>query len=314
MKSDGIPNPTLRAASPASTRHVSVCICTYKRLSLLQRLLEALEQQRCVSDVTFGVIIADNDSARSAENLVAAFAAKSKLQTVYCCEPEQNIALVRNRAIAHAHGEFIAFLDDDEFPTDDWLMNLVRTCDRYSAAGVLGPVRPHFETPPPAWIVQGRFCERPEYPTGTRLEWAKCRTGNVLFRRSILPGSSAPFRPEFGTGGEDVDFFHRMTEAGCIFVWCNEAPAYETVPPSRWTRRFMLQRALLRGKNSLKLSGGRATLLVKSLVAAPLYLLFLPLTLLMGQHRFMKYFIKFCDHLGRLLACFRINPMSSRPM
>ena len=299
---------------PTATRHVAVCICTYKRLPLLRRLLEALERQRCDASITFGIVVADNDAKRSAENLVTEFGVRSKIGTTYCCESIQNIALVRNRAIANATGDLIAFLDDDEFPNDDWLMNLVSTLDHFSASGVLGPVRPHFENTPPSWIVKGGFCERPEYPTGTKLDWAKCRTGNVLFRRAILSAGTPPFRIEFGTGGEDVDFFQRMADAGCVFVWCNEAPAYETVPPSRWTRRFMLQRALLRGKNSFERPDGRAALLLKSLVATPLYLLFLPITLLMGQHRFMKYSIKLCDHLGRLLAWARINPMTSRPM
>jgi hypothetical protein len=47
-------------------------------------------------------------------------------------------------------------------------------------------------------------------------------------------------------------------------------------------------------------------------MAAPVYLVLLPPMLLLGQHRFMKYCIKFCDHLGRLLAFAGINPVSER--
>jgi hypothetical protein len=32
----------------------------------------------------------------------------------------------------------------------------------------------------------------------------------------------------------------------------------------------------------------------------------------MGQHVFMKYCIRFCDHAGRLLALFRLNPVHQR--
>jgi hypothetical protein len=31
-------------------------------------------------------------------------------------EPRQGIARARNLAVAHAHGDFLAFLDDDELP------------------------------------------------------------------------------------------------------------------------------------------------------------------------------------------------------
>jgi hypothetical protein len=179
---------------------------------------------------------------------------------------------------------------------------------------VLGPVRPHFDNPPPAWIVRGRFCERPEHPTGTVMDWNDCRTGNLLFRRSIIPAGEAPFREEFGTGGEDKDFFMRMTQRGHVFVWCNEGVAFETVPPNRQTRRYMLGRALLRGRNSLKLTRGRVVLLLKSFIAVPLYALALPITLIFGQHQFMRYCIRFCDHFGRLLTLLGLNPMRERQM
>jgi hypothetical protein len=53
-------------------------------------------------------------------------------------------------------------------------------------------------------------------------------------------------------------------------------------------------------------------MLATSAVAAPVYALVLLPTLIMGQHWFMKYCIKFCDHLGRLLAFARINPVNER--
>lgn len=303
------------SANPAPTLpHLSVCICTYKRPVLLRRLLEELEKQETGGDFTYSVVVADNDAKRSAEALVAEFSQRTPGRVIYCCEPQQNIALVRNRAIENASGDFIVFIDDDEFPVTSWLAELWRTCERFGVAGVLGPVRPHFDAPPPAWLIKGRFCERPEFPTGTPLAWSQCRTGNVLFRRSILPVGTPPFRAQFGTGGEDVDFFQRMSTAGAKFIWCNEAVAYETVPPSRWTRRYALQRALLRGKNSLKISEGRLVLLAKSIIAVPLYAIVLPFSLLAGHHRFMKLLIRCCDHVGRLLAAVGLHPMDARPM
>src|SRR5215472_13374511 len=147
---------------------------------------------------------------------------------------------------------------------------------------------------------------------GSRNAVEECRSGNVLFRRSILDGESAPFREEFGNGGEDKDFFLRMTQKGHVFRWCNEGVTYETVPRDRWTRRYMLKRALLRGKNILKHRTGRARVLANSVVAVPVYCLVLLPTLVVGQHCFMKYCIKLGDHVGRLLAFVRINPVSER--
>jgi succinoglycan biosynthesis protein ExoM len=295
-------------------RHISVCICTFARQLWLQRLLDTLERQQTASNCTFSIVVADNDACRSAEEIVTNFAVRTAVATKYCHEPTRNIALARNKALENADGEFVAFIDDDEFPADDWLKTLVQACDKHGAAGVLGPVRPHFEEKPPSWLIRGRFCERPEHPTGTVMKWNASRTGNLLFCRSILNGIPEPFDPAFGTGGEDQDFFMRMNERGCAFIWCNEAVVYETVPPARWTRTYMLKRALLRGHNVLKHRGARAELLIRSVVAAPLYSVLVPLTLPFGQHVFMKYSIKLCDHLGRLLALLRLNPVHERQM
>jgi glycosyltransferase involved in cell wall biosynthesis len=243
--------------------------------------------------------------------VVVGFATRS-VPVVYSQEPRKNIALARNEALRHAHGDFVAFIDDDEFPEPDWLEKMLAACLAYDAAGVLGPVRPHFDAPPPAWIVKGGFCERPEHRTGRIMAWEESRTGNLLFRRTILAGEAQPFLEEFGTGGEDKDFFMRMTRRGHVFRWCNEGITYETVPPLRWTRRYMLRRALLRGRNILKHPGGHGPLLARSVVALPAYTLVLPFALLLGQHVFMKYCIRFCDHAGRLLAAMRMNPVRAR--
>jgi glycosyltransferase involved in cell wall biosynthesis len=294
--------------------HITVCICTYQRPALLSKLLRALELQQTRDQFTYSAVVCDNDGARAAQVLVEIFAVTSSLAVVYCVEPRRNIALARNRAIEHACGEFIAFIDDDEFPVPDWLHHLFATCRKTGAAGVLGPVRPHFETAPPQWVIDGKFCERPEHPTGTVVPWPESRTGNVLFNREILRGAREAFHAKFGNGGEDVDFFRRMALQGEVFVWCNEAVAHEAVPPSRWTRRFMLKRALLRGRNHLKVGHATVKDLLKSFVAVPIYSLVLLAAPAFGPHVTMKYGIKFCDHLGRVLALIGINPVHERPV
>lgn len=294
------------------TPHIVVCVCTFRRAGLLKRLIAELEKQQTESRFTFSVVITDNDSEQSALPVVREIQSQSPLKIDYCVEKEANIALARNKAVEHAAGDFIAFIDDDEFPSDQWLLRLFQTCEEYKAAGVLGPVRPHFEQTPPQWIVRGGFCERPEYLTGTVVNWNQARTGNVLLRKSIFGKDPQPFDPKFRNGGEDVDFFLRMNREGHVFRWCNEAPAYEYVPANRLTRSYMLKRAMLRGKNGLKLPKGRLASIFKSLVAVPVYTAALLPTLVAGQHWFMKYCIRLCDHLGKLLAVVGINPVKER--
>jgi len=289
-------------------QHISVCVCTYKRPEFLRRLLKALREQQTGGLFTYSIVVADNDQSHSGEAAVEKFRRSSSVAIRYCAEPRQNIALARNKAIENAEGDFVAFIDDDEFPAGNWLLNLFRTCEQYQVDGVLGPVRRHFDQTPPKWIVKGDFYERPIHPTGLPVEWTAGRTGNVLLRRSVFTPGQAPFRPEF-RHGEDQDFFRRMIDNGCRFIWCSDAIAYEVVPPVRWKRKFMLKKALLRGATAALHPTLGAYDILKSIVAVPAYTLALPFAAILGQHRFMTLLVKLCDHLGKLLALVGINPI-----
>ena len=298
---------------PASQQHhVSICICTFKRPALLERLLENLQKQRTDGLFTYSAVVADNDPGQSAQQLVAELASTSAVPLKYCSESQPNIALARNKAVQYAEGDFIAFIDDDEFPTEDWLWNLFKTCTALGVDGVLGPVKPSFESEPPKWVKRGKFFDRPTFETGYKLNWDEARTGNVLFKREILNSVDIPFRSEFATAGEDVDFFRRMIEKGHTFIWCNEAVAYEVVPASRCTRSYLLKRALLRGSNFNKHPTDRFKNATKSIIAVPCYTVALPFLALFGQHLFMKYLIKLLDHGSRLLAYFGLSAMTRR--
>jgi glycosyltransferase involved in cell wall biosynthesis len=292
------------------TKHITVCACTYKRPELLRRLLRELAGQDTGGLFTYSVVIVDNDASRSAEAVVSAFAATSSMPLTYDVEPEQSICLARNRAIAHAHGEFVAFIDDDEFPDKRWLLMLYQSANRDGVAGVLGPVRSHFDEKPPSWVIGCKFFDRPGHPTGFIIHWSEGRTGNVLVKTSLFTPEELPFDPQFHRGG-DTDFFRRMAEKGHVFTWCDEAVVYEVVPPTRWTRAFMLKRALLRGSITLKNPGFNSRSVLKSLVATVAYSIALPFALLLGHHRFMNLLVRLCDHLGKVLANVGIDPVRS---
>jgi glycosyltransferase involved in cell wall biosynthesis len=271
-------------------------VCTYKRPELLAQLLVSLKDQDADTEFTYDVVVVDNDHLASAEKTVQDFTSRASIGVTYCVEPEQNIALARNKAVRNSRGEYVAFIDDDEIPSRSWLSKLHATLNRLHVDGVLGPVLPSYDVTAPKWVVKGKFYERPSHETGAVLHWTNTRTGNVLLRRTIFSDKENMFRPEFGRGGEDRDFFRRMIAKGMQFVWCAEAPVSEAVTAQRCTRSFMLRRALLRGQ--LPRFSGIDVL--KSLIAIPLYTVSLPFLLIGAHHVFMKYLIKDCDHVGRI--------------
>ena len=296
--------------------HISICICTYKRPALLKRLLAALTTQETEDLFEYSAVIVDNDRNESARQVAESAMAEFRMAVKYCVEPEQNIALARNRAVTEAAGDFLALIDDDEFPDKYWLLSLYKSLHEHKADSALGPVRPHFETEPPRWIVVGKFCERQAFQTGTIIRNAKhTRTGNVLFIRNIFAEKERWFDPLFGrTGGEDVDFFKRKMLQGKIFVWCNEAFVNESVPLERLTRAYFLRRAILRGvANSEKISILSFNTL-KSIMAIFLYTAMLPLLLLLVWRHdlFMRFLIRNCDHIGKVLALCGLKVVNQR--
>jgi succinoglycan biosynthesis protein ExoM len=278
---------------------------------MLSFLLYKLQQQVTNDLFTYSVVVVDNDYNKSAKAVVESFKENSNIIVSYHLEPKQNIALARNKAVENVNSNYVAFIDDDEFPGIDWLLQLYNACNKYDVDGVLGPVKPHFEFDPPKWAIKGKFFERSFHETGYVLHWTNTRTGNV-FLKNIFNNKGNKFKLEFGSGGEDQDFFRRMIEDGYKFIWCNEAPVYERIPPERLEKVFLIKRALLRGKQSTIYQSFGGYEVIKSIVAIPVYIFLLPFTILAGEHVFIKYLIKCFDHIGKILALCRYNAIKDK--
>src|SRR3972149_3189105 len=165
----------------AEKSHICVCICTYKRPHMLVNLLSKLQDQKTDELFTYSIVVVDNDYTQSAMETVHSFKGKSPLSIKYFVEPEQNIALARNKALENATGDFISFIDDDEYPSNTWLLNLYTAFNTYKPnGGGLGPVIPHYPEGTPKWLIKSKICDRPNHPSGTILDWNMTRTGNVL--------------------------------------------------------------------------------------------------------------------------------------
>lgn len=297
--------------------HIGVCVCTYKRPRLLAQLLEKLERQKAGGYFCFSIHIVDNDSMKSAEETVLKFMQSAEVSVTYDNVPIQNIALARNRAVQVAEGNYISFIDDDELPVEDWLMQLYLCLRRHGAAGVLGPVRPLFPREAPAWLVRSGLCDRPSHASGTVLNFLQTRTGNVLFDRRIIKAEDAPFPPERGrTGGEDIAFFRKMMARGHTFIWCEEAPVYEKVFPERFKRAYYFQKNLriggLTGALLRELGRKKWSVLMKSAVSVAAHGFLSAIGAIFGQHIFMRHFTKMIYHLARIAGGFGFVPIRER--
>jgi succinoglycan biosynthesis protein ExoM len=227
------------------TRLATVCIATYRRPGLLDRLLGALEGQRLPEDLALEVVVVDNDAAGSAKAVAAHWEAAG-LDLRYDVESEQNISLARNRAVALAHGELVLFIDDDERPVDTWVAHLVATLDDTGADLVFGPVLPDFAASAPDWITASAYFNRTYPATGEPVQTGGA--GNCLVRRPQLEQVAGPFDPALGhSGGEDTLLFETLGRSGARLVMCREAEVREHIPPERMRPRWLIHRALRTG-------------------------------------------------------------------
>ncbi len=99
----------------------SICIATFKRPKLLDKLLESLVTQNIRSDLNLEIIVVDNDNNKSAELILKNYIDQYNIIFKYLIEPIKNISLARNKGVANAKGEYILFIDDDEIASPNWI-------------------------------------------------------------------------------------------------------------------------------------------------------------------------------------------------
>jgi glycosyltransferase involved in cell wall biosynthesis len=212
---------------------------------MLARLLDSLAVQKTPSTWRFEIVVVDNDRSRSAHDAVTHAQNKYRnLEINYAVEPRQGIAYARNLAVALARGSLMAFIDDDEYATPDWLNTLACTLIETKADAVLGPVVPHFPQNSKRWVMRSGIFERPSIESGTSLRSSECRTGNALIAGAWLRcHRPEPFDVRLSrSGGEDTDFFDRISRAGAKFVWSAAAIVFEEVPINRQSLAYIILR------------------------------------------------------------------------
>jgi succinoglycan biosynthesis protein ExoM len=288
---------------------ISVCIATYRRTERLRLLLDDLAEQQRLPDE---VVVVDNDAGGSARDVVEMRRnAGVPFPIHYEIQPAKNISLTRNRTVAAAHGDWLAFIDDDERAPPDWIALLVGAAERYNADGVLGPVDPVVPDQAPSWIRRGGFYEWARMETGSTIPINKLRFGNVLLRATLLQALPAPFDPRYGlTGGEDGDLLGRLAQRGARIVWCDEAIVHEPVEASRLSLKWLVLRALRGGQDYARhrLSGvfgaatvrGRMELFARAVIQLVVASLLAFVTLPFGRHRAAFWLLKAAGNLGKL--------------
>jgi succinoglycan biosynthesis protein ExoM len=201
----------------------SVCVATYRRPDMRRNLLQSLLGQELDEAADYEIVVVDNDAELSAETVVREYCKSHPGVVRYFTQPQKNIAITRNVAVAEARGRFLFFIDDDEIAAPRWMQRLIDCQRTFEADAVFGRIIPHFPEESPDWVRSTFFFNRHCQATGTPSR-RRC-SGNCMVRADLLAALDGPFDLRYGlTGGEDSQMFARLSARGAPrFVDCYEA-------------------------------------------------------------------------------------------
>lgn len=227
---------------------VAVCVCTCRRPQMLSHCLDSLNDQVLPPWIIPTIIIIDNDPVGSAKPVIETFKTKTSIQIINSHEPRRGIAVARNAALDLAmkmDADWIAFIDDDELASPDWLASLMSS--RYWKIPVLAGSRVEIApNPTPFWYVP----RKRKYLEGRKQTTAS--TANVRFSRA-LTDAGLRFDESLGlAGGEDTLFFARASLLGFEIRRTDLAITLEESHPERLTYMAQMYREYWSGQVSVK--------------------------------------------------------------
>lgn len=136
---------------------LTVAICTYNGEHRIPEVLEYLQQQVQTEGITWEVLVIDNNSTDKTAEVVANFAKNwQNISAIrYVFEPQQGTTYARKRAIQEAKSELVAFLDDDNLPSQNWVLEAYQFSKEHPQAGAYGGnIHAKLDREPPAYFDQ----------------------------------------------------------------------------------------------------------------------------------------------------------------
>jgi GT2 family glycosyltransferase len=219
------------------------------------------------------VLVADNDAENhEGLDLCRRLAGSYRWPLTAVIAKERGIAQVRNTLVEEALKDpamqFIAMIDDDEWPEQDWLDQFIAVQRQTGAEMLQGSIL--FDHAAPETTKKSGPAPVPDIRRATGPVAMLQGAGNLLIARTLLEETPRPwFDPAFAlTGGEDQEFFTRLAKAGRRFAWADEARAHGDVPEARRDLNWVLARSYSSGNSDmrvlLKHEGGAGMLLRES--------------------------------------------------
>lgn len=241
----------------------TIAICTWNRADLLGRTLAGLRRLLPLPEGV-EVLVVDNNSCDRTAAVVRD--ADPALAPRYVLEPEQGLAVARNRALREARGELLLWLDDDVEVQAGWLAAYLEAAAAYSEAAFFGgPIRPVFLAPAPAWLTSNMdelgsaFAARDLGDTASAIGELRCAPfgANMAIRKAAILARG--FDPRLGRHGstllaaEERRLFAALLDAGLRGRWVPPAAVDHLMPADRLTLDYVRRYFHGLGRSSVRL-------------------------------------------------------------
>ena len=229
--------------------HIAVCVGTHNRPDLLIKTLHSLVGLEVPNNTDITIIVIDNNRVDTSEQVVLKLKQRSKFDLLYIVEEEIGIVHMRNRALIEASrisATHLAFIDDDEIASTNWIKELYDALIRYEAQVVQGTTQRIIPEDTPNWLTKYNILQLNSHSTGQIRTSAGTR--NVLFDLKFINQNNLRFNPVFNfMGSSDSFFFHQAYLKGAKIVWVDEARVKEILSKNRIDVGWIIQRSFRMG-------------------------------------------------------------------
>jgi glycosyltransferase involved in cell wall biosynthesis len=291
----------------------TLVIPTYNGAKRLSYVLEKIKLQQGLDSITAEIIVVDNNSQDDTKKIIKKLqqAWTFSLPLCYSFEPRQGLAHARYRGVLEAKGELVGFIDDDNFPDQNWVLSAYRFGKEYPRAGAFsGRIIGQFEVDPPEDFHEiAQFLAIRDHGAKPRLfeaEKLQLPPGASLVIRKTAWLESVPLQPRltgrvgnFQVSGEDYEALLYIYKKGWE-IWYNpDMLVQHYIFQERLTKKYLL---------SLARGAGLATCHLRVILVRdrekPLILL---RTLLGNLRRIIMILVKYNVSLGsNLKASFNL--------
>ena len=227
---------------------LSIIISTYNNAASLVRTLNSVAKQDADKSLWECIVVNNNSTDDTAERVTDFAKEHADINIRWVDEEKQGLSYARNRGIAEAKGQFLAFIDDDETINEGFVSAYVDLFRNHGAFAAAGALKVCYDSARPKWM--SHYTEKMiANPLDLGREIITITStvtptgGNMAFNRELFNLYGA-FDTTLGRkgdelfGGEENDMFKRIRDLGERVFYTPHAVAYHHIADRKLTPEY----------------------------------------------------------------------------